>query len=96
MVRGACINHIGYSKNGYGFRTTKPTGYAHRHAFRTAKGPIPKGHQVDHLCRNTKCINPDHLEAVPQKVNLQREHAALAQDKTVAANDLEAFYGRRA
>lgn len=40
-----------------------------------AKGKIRKGLVVDHLCRNRQCINPDHLEAVTQSVNMARAHA---------------------
>ena len=36
--------------------------------------PIPDGLQIDHLCRNRGCCNPEHLEAVTQTENL-REHA---------------------
>jgi hypothetical protein len=27
---------------------------------------------IDHLCENKLCINPKHLEAVTQQVNIQR------------------------
>jgi len=46
--------------------------YAHRVAHIRWKGPIPEGCEVDHLCRNRWCVNPDHLEAVPHKTNMRR------------------------
>jgi hypothetical protein len=49
---------------------------AHRLAFLLWVGPIPEGYEVDHLCRTTTCVNPDHLEPVPPHVNLQREWQA--------------------
>lgn len=49
----------------------KPTG-AHRLSHIAFKGEIPKGMEVDHLCRVRNCINPDHLEAVPKKTNIMR------------------------
>ena len=45
---------------------------AHRWAYETFKGPISKGMQLDHLCRNTLCVNPDHLQPVTLKQNLNR------------------------
>lgn len=45
---------------------------AHRKAYQEAKGTIPEGYEVDHLCGNRWCRNPDHLEAVTHKVNAQR------------------------
>lgn len=47
--------------------------YVHRLSHEVYKGPIPEGHQVDHLCRNRVCFNPDHIEAVTQEENLRRQ-----------------------
>jgi hypothetical protein len=33
---------------------------------------IGKGLELDHLCRNTLCVNPDHLEAVTRRENVVR------------------------
>lgn len=49
----------------------RPT-VGHRVAYQIHRGPIPDGLQLDHLCRNRGCVNPDHLEAVEQRVNIAR------------------------
>lgn len=46
--------------------------YVHRASHELFKGNIPDGMQIDHLCRNRRCVNPDHLEAVTQRTNLLR------------------------
>lgn len=46
--------------------------YAHRWAYEQFVGPIPDGHQVDHLCRVPPCVNPAHLEAVTPQINTLR------------------------
>lgn len=51
---------------------------AHRRSYETFKGPIPEGLTIDHLCRETLCINPDHLEAVTRQENSRRGNCASA------------------
>lgn len=45
---------------------------AHRVSWWAYRGPIYHGLQLDHLCRNRKCVNPWHLEPVTNKVNSER------------------------
>ena len=45
---------------------------AHRLAWMLLRGPIPDGLQIDHLCRFTMCVNPDHLEPVTARENILR------------------------
>lgn len=44
----------------------------HRASYEIHNGPIPKGLDIDHLCRNRGCVNPKHLEAVTHRENMLR------------------------
>ena len=41
----------------------------HQVMFEWAKGPVPEDCEIDHLCHQTICCNPDHLEAVTHQEN---------------------------
>lgn len=45
---------------------------AHIVAYELTVGPVPEGMELDHLCRNTSCVRPDHLEPVTHAENVWR------------------------
>lgn len=70
-------------------RATQPNGYTkvgilgrtwltHRLAYEAFVGPIPDGLQLDHLCRQRACCNPNHLEPVTCRENLLRGDTLIA------------------
>jgi hypothetical protein len=66
----------GTTCNGYqkyaSFRADGKMIRGHVFSYRYFVGEIPQGLELDHLCRNTLCVNPDHLEAVTHSVNIKR------------------------
>jgi hypothetical protein len=58
-----CWIWTGY-RDPWGYPQIKYAGraaWAHRVAFLAFNGQLPAGLEVDHLCHNPSCINPDHL-----------------------------------
>jgi len=64
----------GRFRSGYGAFHPKhgETVIAHRYAYESLMGSIPRDLVVDHLCRNRGCVNPEHLELVTNQENLRR------------------------
>jgi hypothetical protein len=53
-------------------------GPVHRVLWEALVGPIPDGLELDHLCRDARCVNPDHLEPVTHQENVLRSDNAAA------------------
>ncbi len=67
-----CIDYPGsVDRYGYG-KVGNKSKKAHRVAYEQAVGPIPAGLTIDHLCRNRRCVNPEHMEPVTRRVNTMR------------------------
>lgn len=62
------------ARGGYGIFAVEHDGThrAHIIAYELEVGPVPTGLVLDHLCRVTCCVNPDHLEPVTHGVNVLR------------------------
>ncbi|MGH7474177.1 MAG: HNH endonuclease signature motif containing protein [Candidatus Methylomirabilales bacterium] len=74
---GCCIVWTGSKTSaGYGNVGRKGgTSLVHRLVYEHFRGPVPEGLELDHLCRNRVCCNPDHLEAVTHRENSKRGSA---------------------
>ena len=59
---------------------------AHRWIYKECIGSIPKGLQLDHLCRVRSCVNPLHLEPVSNKENCSR---SILHKQTTRINGLK-------
>ena len=69
-----CILWTGYTRDdGYGYNAGRP---AHRVAYERANGPIASGLDVDHLCFERRCVNPDHLRLLDPTANRRLQRSA--------------------
>lgn len=78
-IRIGFTTNMGYSRVSIAGRSM----YAHRAMYEQEVGEISDGMELDHLCRQTKCIRPDHLEVVTRAVNLRRGNGAKLTDEQV-------------
>lgn len=80
-----CWNYKVYDKNyGYGiFRIGREAYKAHRVSFLIFNGDLVDGLMIDHICRNRRCCNPDHLRQVTKRIN------ALENNNGVSAENIK-------
>lgn len=65
-----CLEFGGYIQHGYGIACIGYSRFkAHRRAWEEVNGPIPEGLTIDHVCRNTKCIEVTHLRLLTRAEN---------------------------
>ena len=80
VAQSGCWEWTGGTKGrGYGsFRMDGRMQAAHRVSMLLHGREIPDGLVVDHICRNVRCVNPDHLRAVDQRTNVYENSDAPA------------------
>lgn len=77
-----CWVWIAGLSSGYGsFRYKGRAWLAHKFMYEMLIGRVKVGLQLDHLCRNRKCVFPGHLEEVTQKENILRGSGTTAVNK---------------
>jgi hypothetical protein len=70
----------------------KPDGYSvvrvlqrkknlHKYVYESLRGRVPKGLELDHLCKVRHCCNPDHMEVVTPAVNTRRAIAKITDEQ---------------
>jgi HNH endonuclease len=79
VTEGGCWFWTGPSLRGYGLCNIRyGARSSHRAMYQREIGPIPVGMHLDHLCKQTLCINPRHLEAVTPQENWRRSNSFTA------------------
>lgn len=68
------LNRDGYGEYKSDYLVTR---LVHRISYGLDTGSLPKNLQLDHLCRNRHCVNPDHMEPVTGIVNTRRSNVGL-------------------
>lgn len=78
LASGECWLYVD-SKDDYpSFHDGEKTIGAHIWSHLRWVGEIPEGYQVDHLCKQTRCVRPEHLEAVTPQENTLRSNSPAA------------------
>lgn len=75
---GCWIWRAAKNEDGYGrIWVAGRNALAYKALYELRFGAVADGLELDHLCRNRACVNPEHLEPVPHVVNVLRSPATL-------------------
>lgn len=69
-ITPSCWIWTGYiDKDGYGMLTDRSRYLVHRISYQLYNGKIIDNMVIDHLCKNRKCVNPNHLDMITKQEN---------------------------
>lgn len=76
-IWGAYKDPNGYGRFGVGGKTV----LAHRYSYNLKHPGMADGKMLDHRCRNTSCVNPEHLQVATYKENNENLNGAQSNNK---------------
>lgn len=79
------LDRYGYGKVTATFGGKERQTGAHRASWIAYRGPILGNLELDHLCRNRRCVNPFHLEPVTGRENTRRGAACAPYGRPATA-----------
>ena len=75
-----CVSHArrsdGYFRKEWRVDGLKVVEYFHVFIWKAHNGDIPDGHEIDHICHNRACCNPNHLQSLPVIVNRAKKNVS--------------------
>ena len=74
-------NHDGYIRVRVGPRCEGKKIMLHRLEWEKVNGPIPKGYEVNHKCKNRACSNVNHLEVLTTKEHRSKDGKIKHKDR---------------
>lgn len=73
-ISGYSVASHGYAQIGWQENGGRWMVLAHRASWERSNGPVPPGMTLDHLCKEKRCVNPDHLRLLDNFENGRRTH----------------------
>ncbi len=93
---GGCFVPLSHKLNPDGYFRKRFTGASgddicemfHRFIYRAHNGEIPEGYEVDHICRNRACSNPQHLQVLDRTTHLVKTNSERYKARRLKAEAL--------